>query len=88
VLSIVFVGIVLAAFKKKYGREYTFGKVIEVKDDLVKVKVNYDICSSVKPGLHYFRYKNVKEGDVVKLRTQRGFFTITGSKVVEIIEVQ
>jgi uncharacterized membrane protein len=85
VLSIVLVVLVSFVFKRRYGRDYTFGRVIERKGGLIKVKVNYDICSSVKPGVHTFR-GNAKKGDVVKLRTERGFFNLRGSRVVEIID--
>lgn len=74
-------------FRKKYGREYTFGRVIE-SNGLLKVKVNYDIRASVKPGIHVFENKlNAKKGDIVKLRVEKGFFNLRGNRVIAVEEV-
>ncbi len=69
-------------FKRKYARKYTFGRVTK-GGDFISLKVNYDLCSSVKPGVHVFENKlNVKEGDVVKLLVESHGLNLQGSRVV------
>lgn len=69
-------------FKRKYGRNYTFGRVIEDGDN-ISVKVNYDIRSSIKPGVHTFQNTiNANVGDVVKLLVESDRFNIRGSRIV------
>lgn len=75
-------------FKRKYGRNYTFGRVIK-DGDLITVKVNYDLCSSVKPGTHTFENRaNAKEGDVVKLLVESKGLNLGGSRIVGPIPVE
>lgn len=74
-------------FRKKYGRGYTFGRVIE-GNGLLKVKVNYDIRANVKPGVHTFENRlNAKKGDVVKLKVEGSSFSLRGKGVVAVEEV-
>lgn len=81
-LSMVSVAGVSFLFKRKYGRNYTFGRIIK-GGDMIAVKVNYDIRSSVKPGVHTFENRaNAKEGDVVKLLVESSRFNLRGSRVV------
>ncbi|MFQ6136399.1 MAG: DUF2101 family protein [Candidatus Hydrothermarchaeales archaeon] len=74
-------------FKRKYGRDYTVGKVIEA-GGLLRVKTNYDICASVKPGVHVFENEiNAKEGDYIKLKVEKSFLNLRGSKVTALLGV-
>jgi uncharacterized membrane protein len=69
-------------FKRKYGRNYTFGRVTK-GGDFMSVKVNYDLLSSVKPGVHTFENRSeAKEGDIVKLMVEASGLNIGGSRVV------
>jgi len=69
-------------FKRKYGRNYTFGRVIKGGDSIT-VKVNYDLRSSIKPGVHTFENKtNAKEGDIVKLLVESSRFNLRGSRAI------
>ncbi len=69
-------------FKRKYGRNYTFGRVTK-GGDFMSVKVNYDLLSSVKPGVHTFENKgDAKEGDVVKLMVEASGLNLGGSRIV------
>ncbi len=87
-LSMVSVAAVSLIFKHKYGRNYTFGRVVEGGDNIT-VKVNYDLCSSVKPGVHTFENRtNAKEGDIVKLLVESSSFNLRGSRVVGLAPVE
>ncbi len=71
----------------KYYRDYTFGKVLEV-GKYVKVKVHYDICAGVKPGIYHVKKPDIeiKPGDKVKLFVRRKF--LRKSEIVEIVDVE
>ncbi len=73
-------------FKSKYGRDYTYGVVEEVKNDLVRVFVHDDIAANVKPGYYWVpKVEDVKPGRVVKLLVENE--TLRSAKPVRIIEV-
>jgi len=64
-------------FRSRYGRDYTYGIVEEVKNDLVRVFVHDDIGANVKPGRYWVpAVPDAEPGRVVKLlledRTMRG----------------
>lgn len=81
-LSAVSVAAVSFLFKRKYSRNYTFGRVVK-GGDFITVRVNYDLRSSVKRGVHTFENRvNAKEGDVVKLLVESDRFNLRGSRVV------
>jgi uncharacterized membrane protein len=72
-------------FKRAYSRNYTFGRVTK-GGDFITVKVNYDLRSSVRPGVHMFENKNnAKEGDIVKLLVQNSGLNLTGSRIVGVM---
>ncbi len=74
-------------FRRRYARDYTFGRVIK-GGSIARVKVNYDIRAGVKPGVHALPNDvNAREGDVVKLRVERNLFNLRGSSITEILEV-
>jgi uncharacterized membrane protein len=55
-------------FKGRFGRDYTFGVVEEVKNDLIRVFVNDDISANVKPGRYWLpATPDAEPGRVVKL---------------------
>ena len=73
-------------FKEKYGRDYTYGIVEEVKGDLVRVFVNDDLAANVKPGRYWVpAVPDAEQGRVVKLLVEER--TLRGSVPVRIIEV-
>ncbi len=84
--SIIYIAALSFLFKRKHGREYTFGRVIE-GGEMLKIKVNYDIRSSVRPCIVALKNTvNAKEGDVLKLETKKSFLNLRGSKIAGIIE--
>ena len=73
-------------FKSRYGRDYTYGVVEEVKNGLIRVFVHDDIAANVKPG--YYWVDSVPEaepGRVVKLLIENR--TLRGAVPVRILEV-
>ncbi len=55
-------------FKQRYGRDYTYGIIEEVKNDLVKVFVHDDIAANIKPGYYWVeKVPDAEPGRVVKL---------------------
>ncbi|MFA4668964.1 DUF2101 family protein [Pyrococcus kukulkanii] len=73
-------------FREKFGRDYTYGVVEEVKGDLIRVFVHDDIAANVKPGFYWLpRVEGVKLGDVVKVLVEPRAFR--SSKPVRILEV-
>ncbi|MEE8167396.1 MAG: DUF2101 family protein [Candidatus Hydrothermarchaeales archaeon] len=85
VISLVYIALFSTFFKKRYARDYTYGKVIAGGDPMT-VKVNYDICASVKPGVLLFK-NDVKagEGDVVKLGVEKSFLNLRGSSATQVL---
>ncbi|NJE11194.1 DUF2101 family protein [Thermococcus sp. MAR1] len=73
-------------FKEKYGRDYTYGVVEEIKGDVVRVFVHDDIAANVKPG-HYWvdAVEDLEVGRVVKLVVEDR--KLKGAVPVRIIEV-
>ena len=87
-LTVVLVGVLLFRhyFKHKYGRDYTYGIVEEVKNDLVKVFVNDDIAANVKPGYYWLpAVPDAEPGRVVKILVKERSFR--SSLPVRIVEV-
>ncbi|CAB49720.1 DUF2101 family protein [Pyrococcus abyssi] len=90
---LVYIGIISLAvlgfryyFKHRFGRDYTYGIVEEIKNDLAKVFVHDDISANVKPGYYWVPANaNIKEGDIVKLLVEQR--TFRGSIPVRILEV-
>lgn len=86
-LAILAVGAFSAYFKRRYARDFTFGRVVKA-GSIARVKTNYDIRAGVKPGVHLLPNDIAAgEGDVVKLRVEKSFFNLRGNRVVEILEV-
>lgn len=76
-----------AAFKLRYGRDYTYGIVQGVRGSKAVVKISYDLCSNVKHGLYFLdSLVRVKRGDLVKVGVERSVFGVRGSKARVILE--
>lgn len=87
-LAIGLVVIAFAAFRLKYGRNFTYGSVEKSRGRVVLVRVGYDIRSNVGPGIYSVKsLLKVKRGDVVKLSVARPLLGLGGTKVGEIVEV-
>jgi uncharacterized membrane protein len=86
-VSLIAVVAFSAYFRHRYARDYTFGRVVKA-GSIARVKVNYDIRSGIKPGVHLLPNDvNAREGDIVKLRVEKSFFNLRGNRVSEILEV-
>ena len=85
--SMGFVFAAFAVFRLKYGRNFTYGTVEEIRDKRAVVKVSYDICSNVKSGLYLVEsFAKIKRGDLVKISVERPMLGLRGAKVRAILE--
>jgi uncharacterized membrane protein len=86
ITAILFVVVAFAAFRFKYGRNFTYGRVEQSTGRRAIVRVSYDIRSNVKAGLYPVEsFVKVKRGDWVKLGVERSFFGLRGSRISTII---
>jgi len=87
-LSVVLI-VVLAFrqfFRSRHGRDWTYGIVEEVKEDVVRVFIHDDIAANVKPGLYWLpAISEVKPGYVVRVLVEDHPFR--SSRPVRILEV-
>ncbi|NJD98956.1 DUF2101 domain-containing protein [Thermococcus sp. LS1] len=73
-------------FKAKYGRDWTYGVVEEIREDVVKVFVHDDIAANVKPGRYWVdAVDDLEVGRVVKLIVEDR--RLRGAVPTKIIEV-
>ena len=73
-------------FKSRYGRDYTYGVVEEVKNDLVRVFVHDDIAANVKPGYYWLpAVPDARPGRVVKILVEEK--VLKSARPSRIIEV-
>jgi len=73
-------------FKHRYGRDYTYGVVEEVKNDLIRVFVHDDISANVKPGYYWVpAVPEAEPGCIVKLLVEGR--TLRSSVPIRILEV-
>ncbi len=73
-------------FKEKYGRDWTYGVVEEIKGDVVKVYVHDDIAANVKPGYYWVdKVGDLEKGRIVKLLIEERM--LKGAVPKRIIEV-
>ncbi len=80
-VSLAYTAVFSYFFKKKYARDYTLGKVLEDGDPM-KVRVNYDICAGVKPGVLTLKNEiGAKKGNTVRLRVEKSFLNLRGNRV-------
>lgn len=88
IISILYIVLFSYFFKSKYGRDYTLGRVIE-GGSIARVKLNYDICASVKPCVVSLSNEaKVKEGDMVKVMVEKSAFNLRGKKAVRIMGIE
>lgn len=85
-VAIVSVAVAFTAFKLKYGRNFTYGRIKEIRGRRAVVQVGYDICSNVKSGLYVVEsFAKVKRGDLVKISVERPMLGLRGAKVKAIL---
>jgi len=78
---------VFLIFRIRYRRNYTYGTVIETGEKTAYVKVDYDICSNVKPDLYVVdNIYGAEEGEMVKLQIEEKLLSASGNKPVSIVE--
>lgn len=76
-----------AAFRLKYGRNYTYGVVQGVSRGKAIVKIGYDLCSNVKSGVYTVEsFAKIAKGDRVKLSVERPMLGLRGAKVKAVLE--
>ncbi|MEM2617958.1 MAG: DUF2101 family protein [Candidatus Hadarchaeales archaeon] len=86
-LALCFLLVSFTLFRVKYGRDWTYGTVESVQGRTVSVRVGYDIRSNVGAGLHVLQAPfKVRKGERVKLRVERPFLGLRGSRVVSILQ--
>lgn len=69
-----------ALHRWKYGRDFTYGVVEEVRGRRAIVRVGYDLRSNVKPGLYLVEsLVPLRRGERVRVSVERGFFGVRGS---------
>jgi uncharacterized membrane protein len=87
VFSLLYITAFSYFFKKKYGRHYTFGRVVKGGSP-AEVKFNYDLRASVKPGIALLANEvGAEEGDVVVVEVDRAPFNLRGRKPLRILRV-
>ncbi|QDA30671.1 DUF2101 domain-containing protein [Thermococcus indicus] len=73
-------------FKSKYGRDYTYGIVEEIKGGLVRVFIHDDIAANIKPGFYWLpAVEEAEPGRVVKVLAEDR--TFRSARPVRILEV-
>ncbi len=81
IFALIAVITVFLIFRIKYHRDYTFGKVIEAGKKTAYVKVDYDICSNVKPDIYMVKNESgAQDGDVVRLKIEENILSMKGNK--------
>lgn len=81
-----FVFVAFAVFRLKYGRNFTYGTVEEIRGKRAVVRISYDICSNVKSGLYVVEsFAKIKRGDLVKISVERPMLGLRGAKVRAIL---
>ncbi len=89
IFAIIAVFAVFLIFRIRYHRNYTYGQVIESGEKTAYVRVDYDICSNVKPDIYLVENEvGASEGERVKLQIEEKFLSTSGSRPVRIIEVK
>lgn len=88
--ALIAVGLALlafATFRLKYGRSYTYGIVQSVSGGRAMVKIGYDLCSNVKPGVYAVEsFAKIGKGDQVKLSVERPMLGLRGAKIKAVLE--
>lgn len=88
IFAVILVVAIFLIFRIRYHRNYTYGKVIESGKKTAYVKVDYDICSNVKPDIYLVKNEyGANEGDTVKLQVEEKLISTGGNKPLSIIGV-
>jgi len=88
IIAVVAILAVFLIFRLKYYRNFTYGTVIEGSKNTAYVKVEYDIRSNVKPDIYIVENRvGAIEGNVVKLKLNEKFMSMSGNKPAYIIEI-
>ncbi|WP_297475390.1 DUF2101 family protein [Thermococcus sp.] len=77
-------------FRRRHGRDYAYGIVEDVKNDLVRVFIHDDIAANVKPN-HYWLPKvpGAEQGAIVKVLVEdRAFRSARPVRILEVHPVQ
>jgi|Deesub1362B_J571_1020462.scaffolds.fasta_scaffold00215_12 uncharacterized membrane protein len=85
---VIFVAVLILAkwFKMKYGRDWTYAVVEEIRGEVVKISTHYDICANVKSGEYWIdAVPDLKVGSLVKVLVEERMFR--GAIPRKIIEV-
>jgi len=73
-------------FKSRYGRDYTYGVVEDIKNDMARVFVHDDIAANVKPGRYWLpAVPELRPGTIVKVLVEDR--TFRSAKPLRILEV-
>lgn len=84
--AIVFVAVAFTAFRIRYGRNFTYGRIEQAQGRRAVVRVGYDICSNVKAGLYTVEsFTKVGRGDTVRLSVERPLLGLRGAKIRTIL---
>lgn len=88
IFAVIFAAAVFLIFRIRYHRDYTYGTVIETSKNMAYVKIEYDICSNVKPDMYFVDNKyGASEGDSVKIQIEEKLLSRNGNKPVNILEI-
>lgn len=87
IFSIIYIAAFSYLFKKKYGRNYTYGEVI-TGGPSAQVKLNYDLRASVKPAVASLKNEaGAQKGDIVIVEVGNSLLNLRGRKPLRIIKV-
>ncbi len=88
IFAVIAVIAVFLIFRIKYHRNFTYGTVIETGKKTAHVKVNYDICSNIKPDIYIVDNSyGASDGNKVKLQIEEKFLSMNGNKPSSIIDI-
>jgi uncharacterized membrane protein len=88
IFAVISVVAVFLIFRIRYHRNFTYGTVIEIGKKTAYVKVDYDICSNIKPDIYIVDNSyGARDGDKVKLHIEEKLLTMNGNKPDSIMEV-
>ncbi|WP_048150001.1 DUF2101 family protein [Palaeococcus ferrophilus] len=84
----VAVGLFRHVFRSRYGREWTYGVIEEIKGDLVRISTHDDVSANVRPGTYWVEgAEGVEVGAVVKvLVEERPLKGAVPRRVLEVYE--
>ncbi|MBI5680742.1 MAG: DUF2101 family protein [Methanobacterium sp.] len=87
IFALIAVVAVFLIFRIRYHRNFTYGTVIETGKKTAYVKVEYDICSNVKPDIYVVDNSfGAKDGDTVKVQIEESIMSMGGNKPSMITE--